>query len=197
MNKYLIRDIRNEEPGDRLYFFDANIWLLILDRSLQPKYYEQVYIDFWDKLTSLPEARKVVVANSLLISEVFNRYLRIKFESYKKEQIEYLKKPKLEIEKLTFKEDYRGSIDYQENFVAFTSEFTAYDSFIEIINDKAEEVNIMEMLNDMSTNSDFNDVYYQRFCKLNGFPIVTHDGDFRFKGTPILTCNKDLLAIKN
>lgn len=197
MSNYLIRDIRNEEPGDRLYFFDANVWLFILDRSLQPKYYEQAYIDFWEKLTSLQEVKKVVVANSLLISEVFNRYLRIKFEIYKKELIEYHRKPKHEVEKFTFKDNYRGTINYQENFVAFTSEFIAYDSYIEIINDNAEEVGIMEMLDEMSSNSDFNDVYYQRFCKTKDFPIVTHDGDFKFKGVQILTCHRDLLAIKS
>ena len=196
MNKYLIKDIRNEEPGDRLYFFDANVWLYILDRSLQPPYHEQVYIDFWERLTS-SGANKVVVVNSLLVSEILNTYLRIKFESYKEEQIIYNGKSKKEVNSLSFKNDYRGSLDYRTNLLGFKSEFSAYSYFIEVVNDRAEEVDIMEMLEQMSNNSDFNDVYYQHFCRVNNFPIVTHDGDFRCKEIPILTCHRDLLSIKS
>jgi predicted nucleic acid-binding protein len=41
--------------------------------------------------------------------------------------------------------------------------------------------------------SDFNDEVFAAFCKEKGFTLVTHDGDYRGKGIPILTANQHLL----
>ncbi len=44
--------------------------------------------------------------------------------------------------------------------------------------------------------ADFNDFYYARFCRNNGYSIITDDGDFKFEGVEILTINQELLRLR-
>ena len=62
--------------------------------------------------------------------------------------------------------------------------------------DDVERTDIWEMLKRIPHIADFNDYYYSRFCRNNGYSIVTDDGDFKFEGVEILTANSQLLALR-
>lgn len=50
-----------------------------------------------------------------------------------------------------------------------------------------------ELLKDYAAgDSDFNDQVIVELCKREDLTLVTHDGDFKGSGIPILTANKNL-----
>ena len=58
------------------------------------------------------------------------------------------------------------------------------------------QTNRWEMLQRIPRIADFNDFYYSRLYRNNGYTIVTDDGDFKFEGVQILTANTQLLALR-
>ncbi|MBA9078436.1 hypothetical protein [Rufibacter quisquiliarum] len=196
MSKFKIFDIRKSKPGNRLYFFDANVWLWILNPPLQPKYYEEAYLNFWRILIEKTTDKKVAVVNTLLLSEILNRYLRIRFVVYKNELLESRKLDEKGINKLDFKKDYRTTQDYQNSLESFKDDLAAYASYIEFNDSGLEQIDSMQTLMNITPDSDFNDTIYYNFCIINQYAIVTHDGDFAFPDIPILTCNKSLLEFQ-
>lgn len=198
MSKYKIFDIRKSKPGNRLYFFDANVWLLILDPPLPLNHLQQAYIDFWGQLVNTYDgSRKLVAVNTVLISEVLNTYLRIRFSSYKDELVALGKETRKEVSKFDFKRDYRTSKSYEGSLISFQDDMSSYNSYIEAFDDKAQEIGLLNLLSTMPTGADFNDLYYYEFCKRYQFPIVTHDGDFNYTDHQILTCNPKLLGLSS
>ena len=52
-----------------------------------------------------------------------------------------------------------------------------------------------ELLDDYAAGGfDFNDQVITELCKRKGLTLITHDGDFKDSGVPILTANKKLLV---
>jgi len=197
MSNYKIFDIKKIKPDTRLYFFDANVWLLIIDRPLQPQYFEQPYIDFWDSLIASQRGEeKLIAVNSLLISEIFNAFLRIRFNNFKKALVYKNQLSKESINNYEFKRDYRRTNECETDVKLFSSEFLAYSAYIQIFNDGAEKVDMFKFIKDFSYDADFNDIFYHEFCKLNNLPIVTNDGDFAFNDIEIITNNRKLLSLR-
>ncbi|WP_026462504.1 hypothetical protein [Adhaeribacter aquaticus] len=197
MINYKIYDIKKIKPDNRLYFFDANVWLLIIDRPLQPQYFEQPYIDFWDSLiASQRKDEKLIAVNSLLISEIFNAFLRIRFNNFKKALIYKGQLSNTEINIYDFKRDYRKTKDCERDVKLFSSEFLAYSDYVQIFNDSAEKIDLFNFINSFSFDADFNDLFYHKFCKINNLPIVTNDGDFAFNNIEIISNNRKLLSLK-
>ncbi|MFB9863147.1 hypothetical protein ACFFMH_07720 [Rufibacter immobilis] len=195
---YNIIDIRKAKPEDRLYFFDANIWLFIIDRATNPTKRELPYLEFWDNLTALSSGEKKVVAvNSTLVSEILNTFLRIKFKSYQDELIQFHNEPATKVRELKFKVDYRSTQRYKDDILQFSSEFAAYSYYIQFLNDSSDKIDLVSLLEEMPSYSDFNDFFYYKFCIHYNLPIITDDGDFRFKNLPIITANNNLLKIRS
>lgn len=107
-----IKDLRSVQPDSYSHFFlDANVWLTHLlgsSRALWTtvKPSEDYYKTFLDGVVehSMRLGRPVVVVTGLLLSEVFNTYMRISFKVYKGSH------PKCE----DFKLHYRPTDHYAE-----------------------------------------------------------------------------------
>ncbi len=89
---------------ERKYFLDANIWILILKSPLNPRSRETQYLKFFE---SLLEKKISIYAHSLLLSEIFNRIMRINFDEYKSDlkQDPQNRLSQKEIDNLFFKKD--------------------------------------------------------------------------------------------
>ncbi|WP_324673053.1 hypothetical protein [Hymenobacter sp. GOD-10R] len=208
------RDIEKEKPGNRLFFFDANVWLFIINEiphnskdtdpdSRRLSYRQQPYIDFTKRLlnsaTSSDEEgnevyRKVIAMHSILLTEVFNAHLRSSFELYKKELLRAGTHTKQQIDSLKYKEDYRNKTDhYIEAFQFFQAELYGYDPFIEIITDESIDLDIIKLLGTLPLAADFNDRYYSELCRRNNYILVTDDHDFSEEAVVAITGNRKLL----
>ena len=187
---FQIRDIRQIKPASgRLYFLDSNVWLHILAESPEPRV--QPYLDFWNQLVELSDGTTpVVAATSLLIAETFNAHLKSGFRRYEKEH------PAPRGQSLNFKRDYRDTADYKRQRDNFLYQFGAYQSYVSIVSDDVDRTDVWQMLERIPSIADFNDFYYSRFCRNNGYSIVTDDGDFKFKDVEILTINQELLRLR-
>jgi predicted nucleic acid-binding protein len=184
-----IRDIRTVKPASgRLYFLDANVWLHVLATSPPPR--AQPYTDFFQQLLEASDGTPIIAATSLLIAETFNAHLKVGFKIFSEQHFRLGSRP------LTFKEDYRPTQDYKNQRDAFLYGFNGYSSFVKIVPDDVEQTDIWQMLERIPAHADFNDFYYARFCRNQGYLIVTDDGDFKFEDVPILTANNNLLALR-
>lgn len=178
----------------RLYFFDANVWLQLLSPfKVRPDM--QPYVDLWRKLKEA--GTPCVVANAVLVSEIFNRYLRLRFEVWKSAPATITELQKTGLwsngDKIDYKRHFRPSQacnDYLKLLLATWDE-TAY-----LVTYKATEVEstiVPAMLKKYGKQSDFNDRYYIEFCKAYDLWLVSHDGDFYTGGLKVVTANNDIL----
>lgn len=199
---YSIKDIKFTQPKPIPYFFDANVWLIIISGSPSPNRDHQAYIDFFDSVcnlrTTLIGMKKnkelpTIIVSPILISEVFNRYMRIAFNKWKDEMINIGKFKKAESDAKDYKRDYRKEEHFDNAVKRFKSDFLAYKEFITLMDDVAK-VDPFEILKNFPANTDFNDVYIYTFCYENKISIVTHDGDFLFPDVEIITNSKGLLS---
>ncbi len=170
------------------YFFDANLWLKILKPPIAPSKRDTKYLNFVERFKSDPNKPKIAIT-AFLLSEVINRFLHD--EAFKK----YCKKNTVERpEKSYYKMVYRTSKEYIEDYTNLCDDIYAYSNIFTMINDDlGNRVTIDQLLQNPSTSLDFNDNYYYLLAKLNGYPIVTDDGDFFVEDVPILTYNNTLI----
>jgi predicted nucleic acid-binding protein len=193
-----IQDIKHVKPEpNRLYFFDANVWLMILEPSfdVEGNNRETPYLQFWEGITELIEHGTKVAVNSLVLSEIYNRYLRIGFDLYVQEQMALGRIDNTQAKSLNFKRDYRSTSSYRDRAEEFGDQMTGYSVFTQFMGDSGvAETALPEMLKSIHHQADFNDLYYLYFCSHYHLPIVTHDGDFYKPGPTILTANKKMLG---
>lgn len=202
---YKILDIRKVLPLPKSYFFDANVWILILKSPSKLNSDETPYINFFDALCNLKSTieskgkLKVIpeiIITPLLLSEIFNTYTRIAFRSWKDELFHTGKKKIEEINKLDYKRDYRKEDHYDNAVSQFKSDFLAHKEIFRITDDVGK-VDPLSLLENFPANTDFNDQYYYLFCFENKYSFVTNDSDFVQAHVEIITCNKELLKHKN
>lgn len=194
-------DIRKTSPQKgKSYFLDANVWLMLIQGKEKIKPYERAYIDFFEKLIKLIEESKKedkpkIIVNSLLISETFNAFLRAEFKAYKESEKHRPsnKKSNQEIDKLSFKKDFRPLTEYTEAREDFTANMMAYWEYITWLKEEEAKVDLYYLIENLSGNIDFNDFYYYEVCLENDYFLVTNDGDFQVDGISILTCNNQIL----
>lgn len=198
---YSIKDIKSTTPQPIPYFFDANVWLIIINASSTPNKDHEAYITFFDAVCTLRttligmKKNKVlpsIIASPMLISEVFNSYMRIAFSKWKDEMVNTGKLNKAEADAKEYKKHYRKELHFDNAVKQFKSDFLAYTEYITLMDDVAK-VDPFDILKNFPTNTDFNDVYMYTFCYENKISFVTHDGDFLFQDVDIITNNKNLL----
>lgn len=193
---YDIKNIENAIPeSNKQYFFDANVWLIILKPSIDLKPYEKNYVTFADKLFDWQEANPPkVVINSLVISEVINAYLRNQFDVWKAEIIRKTPENNLkEAKELQFKKDFRITHEYEQALKECKNDLLAYKEFCINIDNLKEPDDLWRIIKETPSNSDFNDYFYYEMALDFKFSIVTNDGDFLFSGVEILSANNKLL----
>lgn len=205
-----VRDIKKEQLGDRLFFFDSNVWVFIFNQTLDKKskaFERQThYIDFWNKVTQAVTKpgvkdptesvieRPVVAITSLVITETLNAHLRKGFVAYKNSLLTKGEMSKEAIAALDYKRDFRDKASYYKIlFEKCQAEFAAAAPYLQVIPGGKLDEEILDLLNIATHKEDFNDVYYATLCRREKLVLVTDDGDFAVPGITILTANKSLL----
>ena len=211
---YNIIDIRKIDPDSYpRYFIDSNVWIALLESlgfSSEPRF--EPYLTFFEGIVSLnietdPKLLKKIrnkpniIVTSLLLSEIFNGFMRqVAMKVYY--SIEATKNGPLtqeEIEKyirkFEFKRDYRKTNDYSEKLGKLKSNFKAYKNYIDFRDDNFTELGPISLVDSISDDADFNDFYYYYSLAPENIPIITDDHDFIFQDIPIITANKRLLDI--
>jgi hypothetical protein len=190
------------------YYFDANCWitqLLSTNKSLSQIQRNQgpLYLNFFSGVITSASAKNIktvpkpgthnprIIVTNLLVSEIFNRYIRICWDVYKK----------VVPSCIDFKKDYRNTPDYTKSVGNLSSDFEAFKDYVELETDYIKEIDPYTLLQSISSSNDFNDIYsyYQLIeIKKNKSPlaIVTDDSDFTFHDIDIITANKKLLRLK-
>ena len=117
------------------------------------------------KIRGLPEAY-----SSLILSEYINRSLRLHFDQ--------LIVAEGRIKSFTdFKKVYRCTKDYYSSLKTTISEVDDILQISERRPDDFNSIRIGDILNNMTTESDFNDSYYVELCHRNNLILVTDDKD--------------------
>jgi len=170
------------------YFFDANLWLKILKPPINLSKRDIKYLNFVERFKNDPSKPKIIIT-SFLLSEVINRYLHD--VSYKR----FCVKQKQENPpKSYYKQVYRTSSDYKNDYINICDDIDAFSSIFTLVNDElGVKIDLSHVLQNPILSLDFNDQYYYLLAKLNGYPIVTDDGDFFVEDVEILTYNSVLI----
>ena len=212
---YQIKAIESVNPDSYpFYFFDSNVWIaqlqssinLINDPRLEP------YLTFFEGIVNLHtitdskllkkiRCQPKIIVTSLLLSEIFNGYMRqIAMRVYydiqaTKDGAKAPQELKAFRSRFDFKKDYRKTDDYKEKLRRLKSDFLAFRSFIDFRDDRFVELDPQTLIREINQDSDFNDFYYYYSLAAEGVPIVTDDGDFIFQDIPIITNNPKLLKV--
>ncbi len=193
MSSYKFFDIKYCSPEEgKSYFFDANVWLIILRPLVNPTNREIGYINFFEAIVNLSSNHKCkqkpeIIINSLVLSEIFNAYLRSSYRTFLDKEGKN--------DTFEFKRHYRKTQDFDNNVKNFKSEFLAYNNYFTIKDDCVINIDPLDMIANFPCNTDFNDYYYYLYCIENNLAIVTDDGDFIYQGVEIISNNKYLLEL--
>lgn len=202
-----ILDITKVSPASyQYYFFDANIWitnLLNVSGKLPqlPRNQSAKYCHFFSEVVKLatkppitqkriPPVQPKIVVTSLLVSELFNAYMHLMFDVYKKTD------PTCTV----FKKHYRDSADYEKQMRILVSDFEAFKEYVHLESDYIQEIDPYTIFQCISPKNDFNDLYsYYQMIEVqktkSPIAIVTDDADFVFSGIDIITANSTLLKL--
>lgn len=181
-----IIDIDTYTPlKDDKFLFDANIWLYLYCPTGNCKQnIKGKYDNFFKKVI---QAKSSIVISALILSEIFNRWVRLDFEILKKS------KP---LKNIDFKKHFRNTQNYK-NSVSMIK-IVVRSQIMKIANridDKFSNISLDKLFEEIEI-SDFNDNYFLTMANLEGFKIVTDDSDFAFSRkipVSILTANKKML----
>ncbi len=197
---FRIHDIQHTAPGSfPQYFLDANVWIAALKsmRNASTPSQDTTYVNFFDSIVQInawigtKHEKKFnvfpkFVMNSMLVSEIFNAYMRnVSMKAFYGPN--YASKE--------FKRDYRKSSDYEVQLSLLVADLKSYQDCINIVNDMCREVDPFSVLGSMNNTVDFNDAYYCHYLYDQKIPIVTNDGDFAFQDIDIITSNPKLLSL--
>ncbi len=189
-----IKDITKLDINQHnLYFVDTNVWIYVLQAAQLhdfEKSYHKKYCDFLEKIITQHIEKKPnspkIVSNMLLVAEMFNAYMR-QVAMYK-----FFRKKGDNPKHKNFKEDYRGTDDYQRRLKTLIDDFRSYEDYVVFME---LNTNIPTFLSNYSENlsSDLNDYYFYTWAKDNKIAIITDDSDYLFDDIPIITANNSLL----
>lgn len=189
-------EVEIQPDASRLYFFDANVWLEVL--SFSPNLNDP-YLKLWRRLSE--RGIPCVVVNPVLVSEVFNAFLRIRYKRWARlpdTEATLLREGKrLKGDLIDYKKHYRPTQEHQELVEYLLGEFSAYDSYLLTYPEPDRDLDrvvLPRMLANLKSDADFNDRYYTEFCRERNLIMVTHDGDFFVSGLEVVTANPALLA---
>jgi predicted nucleic acid-binding protein len=186
-NPIIFHPTEIQPADDRLYFFDANVWLQLL-RPYNVRPDMRPYVELWRKLRAT--GRQCIVANAVVVSEVFNRFLRIRFDEWKRspEAAAILKGASAD-----YKRDFRPSVAHKDSVDLFLGNWQDIAYYVTYLETEVESSIVPEMLKSYRTQTDFNDRYYTEFCKAHNLRLVSHDGDFYVGGLEVVTANQSII----
>lgn len=167
------------------FLFDANIWLYLYCPI--GNYKKETIKKYDGFLKKAIRSKSSIFISALILSEIFNTWLRLEFKILKKNY---------PIKYRDFKNDFRNTRKYKGSVsIIKTVIMSQIMKIAERIDDKFSNISLDELFTKIE-NSDFNDNYFLTMANLEGFKIVTDDSDFAFSRgipVPIITANRRML----
>lgn len=162
------------------FFFDTNIWIFLFCSIGNHKPSKQkVYSGFFSRLR---ERNASIFINSLVLSEFCNVWLRIEFDTWKKQTIN--------VGKTNFKKDFVGTPKYNQTIEDIKYAIQQILAVTLKCSDEFNSINFVNVINQFG-KADFNDAYYAVLAEKKSWKIVTDDGDFDKLTIPTLTIITD------
>jgi len=180
-------DIRNYMPqANETFLLDTSV-LIPVFTEMDIAFHQESYAKFFYEILKKKKIKPVIT--TLLLSELFNRYLQFHFKSYCKSN---------NLPHLNFKRDYRTTSDYTEKMKAIVSiaKEDIFPFFLKV--DDGFKCIDTEKLLEIDTFYDFNDKMIAGLCISNNYTLITDDADFgqMRKRPKILTANSALLVFQ-
>jgi len=168
---------KNCEFNGRKFFFDTNVWMAIYGNDSRPE--RKVYSNYYK---SIIETGNEVVVSDCIISEFFNRAVKIEYGMlYEDQDYKKLKSRRQDVDFLERMESVKDTcLDILEGSSVCLSAFL--DGSLEIALETASK-----------GEADFTDAMIINFCNKSDFILVTHDYDFKNCEIDIVTANKKFL----
>ena len=158
---------------------DANVWLYLLPPASQPT--PSWAVAYSSTFSRLLQAKAQPVVDALVLSEYLNRYVRIEYDAAWRGAYPRFK-------------DFRQSRDGANILQAAVAEVTQILKNSSSRDTGLENVDMPAVLGAVQNGIvDFNDGLLIQNCRLNGWKLLTHDGDMTLGGIDLLTTNKKLL----
>lgn len=186
---YNIFHLDSPKLKTKLYLFDANLWIKVLMPAFNQKPRDEKYRKFLKKFTE-DDANPKIALTSLILSEVINRLMReVAMNKYIREKgID-----KTTISKGFYKETYRGTDHFKQQYELLCDDIKAYHNSYELVSDElGKTIMSRHIISSPPTGLDFNDYYYYQLAKKKGYAIITDDADFFVEDVEILTYNDTL-----
>jgi len=166
--------------GSDALLVDTNVWLYLYGPQEPKDWRSRVYSQ---ALKWILEARSKMFVDVLVLSELVNRYSRLEFCLWK------------ERFGITEFKRYRNHPDFGPVAAAIGAALRSIIKQARCIETGIESIDMHSFLNDLEVNCpDFNDRILVELCRKNGLKLLTHDGDFKDSGIPVITANRRLLA---
>lgn len=167
---------------DQFVLFDTNIWIYIYGND--PRLEKAVYSDFY---ASVLKAGNTVVVNEQVISEFFNRFCKIEFES------QFGRKMLRQFKSLRRSDEaFKAKVEVvKEICLEILSDCTYQQSNL-------RQDCLEDNLNDVTSGTlDLTDAALVSECKTGGYILVSHDGDFASSDIKLATANERLLEMRS
>lgn len=149
------------------FFFDTNIWLLLFGPIADTeKRNQRKYSKFFETLI---EKNKPIYITSLVLSEFSNVLLKKDYRQWISQMANVGK---------LYKEDFVGSNVYISSVQLIKTILEKILSLENVIKvgDSLHLIDMNKLLHKFE-EIDFNDCYYGEICRVNGYKIVSNDGD--------------------
>ncbi len=159
---------------------DANVWLYLQPPSVQPP--PKFAWQYSNAFKQLLSAGATPVIESLVLSEYLNRYLRLEYDFTWRTTY-----PKFK--------DFRKSGDFAPVAQAVVADARR---ILKIASPRDTQVCTTDLAGILAETEagtlDFNDGVLVENCRVNGWKLLTNDGDMTVGGIEVLTSYKPLLA---
>jgi hypothetical protein len=172
-------------PREGVYFFDSNIWLLLLGIEPNLKDHQEKYIAYFKAVT---KTSSVILLPALLVGEIIGKKVRTEMKKYAKKKGD-------PIDETYFKQKFRHTPQFISTIQSIYDDIDIYASSCTLINDKFGMAGFKkaDLLVTTTPIKEFNDNYLYRLAVDNSAIIVTHDADFLLPGVEIHTLNNSML----
>lgn len=159
---------------------DANVWLYLQPPSVQPP--PRFAWQYSNALKQILSAGAKPVIESLILSEYLNRYLRLEYDFGWR-----TKYPKFK--------DFRKSSDFAPVAQSAVADAKTILKLAVPQDTQFCAIDLAAVLAETEAGSlDFNDSVLVENCRLQGWKLLTNDGDMTLGGIDVLTTYKPLLA---
>lgn len=182
---YKISHLSLHNHGPFIYFFDANIWLLILGLIPQPDSKQQKYIHFFECVL---KSDAIILLPAILVSEVVNRMIYFQMNRYAKKKGD-------KVDPSYFKKVYREQPEFKLALQKIYDDFHIYARSCTLINDNfgQQGFGFTDLFTVNAPIIEFNDNYLYKLAKHHSAIVITDDGDFFVEDIPVYTLNNTLV----